>query len=170
MPVGRRHHLILDCPDPAADARFWSAVLGDPITHDDGDFVVVSPDTATSGLAFQRVPDHRRPTWPGPAVPQQMHLDVMVDDLAGAAAAVVALGATAARRPRVRRSGRPPLLPDPPPDLGPARGLAPSASRRSASACQRSTPPLVAGVAPRVGRAAKRVVLGVADVAVPTRS
>ncbi|MER7283431.1 VOC family protein [Dactylosporangium sp. NPDC000244] len=94
MPVGRRHHLILDCPDPAAEARFWSAVLGDPITHDDGDFVVVSPDTATSGLAFQRAPDHRRPTWPDPAVPQQMHLDVMVDDLAGAAAAVVALGAT----------------------------------------------------------------------------
>ncbi|MBU2664933.1 glyoxalase [Actinoplanes bogorensis] len=94
MPVGRRHHLIVDCPDPAASARFWSALLGEPITYDDGDFVVVSADTTTSGLAFQRAPDHRAPTWPGPAVPQQMHLDVMVDDLAVATEAALALGAT----------------------------------------------------------------------------
>ncbi|MEU7875246.1 VOC family protein [Dactylosporangium sp. NPDC049140] len=93
MTVGRRHHLIVDCPDPAASARFWSAVLGEPVTYDDGDFVVVSADTTTSGLAFQRAPGQPRPTWPDPAVPQQMHLDVMVDDLAAAAGAVVALGA-----------------------------------------------------------------------------
>jgi catechol 2,3-dioxygenase-like lactoylglutathione lyase family enzyme len=93
VPVGRLHHLILDCPDPMASARFWSALLGDPITYTDGDFVVVSADTATSGLAFQRAPDQRPPTWPDPAVPQQMHVDVMVDDLATAAAAALDLGA-----------------------------------------------------------------------------
>jgi catechol 2,3-dioxygenase-like lactoylglutathione lyase family enzyme len=93
MPLGRLHHLILDCPDPQAVARFWSALLGEPITYDDGDFVVVSADTRTSGLAFQRAPDQRPPTWPDPAVPQQMHLDVMVDDLAAATAGVLALGA-----------------------------------------------------------------------------
>jgi catechol 2,3-dioxygenase-like lactoylglutathione lyase family enzyme len=93
MPVGRLHHLIVDCPDPAASARFWSALLGDPITYDDADFVVVSADTTSSGLAFQRAPDLRSPTWPDPGVPQQMHLDVMVDDLATAAEAAVALGA-----------------------------------------------------------------------------
>ncbi|MDD9349851.1 VOC family protein [Mumia sp.] len=31
--------------------------------------------------------------WPGPAVPQQMHVDVMVEDVAAAGARVVALGA-----------------------------------------------------------------------------
>ncbi|WIM93269.1 VOC family protein [Actinoplanes oblitus] len=93
MPVGRRHHLIVDCPDPRRLARFWSAVLGEPITHDDGDFVVVSADTTTSGMAFQRAPDQRAATWPDPAVPQQMHVDVMVDDVEVAGAAVVALGA-----------------------------------------------------------------------------
>jgi catechol 2,3-dioxygenase-like lactoylglutathione lyase family enzyme len=92
-PVGRRHHLILDCPDPLESARFWSAVLGEPITYQDGDFVVVSADTTTSGLAFQRAPGQRPPTWPEPDVPQQMHLDVMVDDLDAATAAVLALGA-----------------------------------------------------------------------------
>jgi catechol 2,3-dioxygenase-like lactoylglutathione lyase family enzyme len=93
MPVGRLHHLIVDCPDPAASARFWSALLGLPITHDDPDFMVVSADTTTSGTAFQRAPDQRPPTWPDPGVPQQMHLDVMVDDPATAAEAAVALGA-----------------------------------------------------------------------------
>ncbi|GAA4261468.1 hypothetical protein GCM10022255_094170 [Dactylosporangium darangshiense] len=73
MLVGRLHDLIVDCPDPAASARFWSAMLGQPITHDDPDFVVVSRDTTTSGLAFQRAPDHRPPTWPDPTVLQQLH-------------------------------------------------------------------------------------------------
>nr|WP_185046817.1 VOC family protein [Actinoplanes octamycinicus] len=93
VAIGRLHHLILDGPDPLGLARFWSAVLGEPVTYDDGDFVVVAKDTTTSGMAFQRAPDQRAATWPDPAVPQQMHVDVMVDDLAEAAAAVLALGA-----------------------------------------------------------------------------
>jgi catechol 2,3-dioxygenase-like lactoylglutathione lyase family enzyme len=95
MPIGRLHHTILDCPDPHAVAQFYSALLGRPITYADDDFVVVAPNDHTSGLAFQRAPDHRPPTWPDPAVPQQIHFDVMVDDLPAAAEAVRALGATA---------------------------------------------------------------------------
>lgn len=93
MPIGRRHHLIVDCVDPQAEARFWSAVLGDPITYADDDFVVVASGPAASGVAFQRATDLIPPTWPAPEVPQQMHLDVMVDDLESAARAVRALGA-----------------------------------------------------------------------------
>ncbi|WP_438862206.1 VOC family protein [Paractinoplanes aksuensis] len=95
MPIGRLHHLILDCAEPAEAARFWSALLGRPITYQDDDFVVVADNDTTSGLAFQRAPGHHRPTWPDPAVPQQAHYDVMVDDLAAATEAVLALGATA---------------------------------------------------------------------------
>ncbi|MFI6072692.1 VOC family protein [Actinoplanes sp. NPDC051343] len=94
MPIGRLHHVILDCSEPRALAAFYSALLGHPITYDDGDFAVVAPDDRTSGLAFQRSPDQRPPTWPDPAVPQQIHVDVMVDDLAAAREAVLALGAT----------------------------------------------------------------------------
>lgn len=93
LPVARRHHLILDCPDPMVAARFWSAVLGEPVTYADEDFVVVSADTTTSGMAFQRAPGNPAPTWPDPAVPQQLHVDVMVDDLDAADDAVLALGA-----------------------------------------------------------------------------
>ncbi|GAA1711896.1 VOC family protein [Isoptericola hypogeus] len=91
--VGRLHHLVVDCPEPRALASFWSAVLGQDITYADDDFVVVAPDDRHSGLAFQRAQDHRPPEWGDPARPQQMHLDVMVDDVADAHARVLALGA-----------------------------------------------------------------------------
>lgn len=92
--IGRMHHVVLDCPDPRAVAAFYSALLGKPITYDSDDWVVVSDSPQTSGLAFQLAPDHRAPTWPDPSVPQQVHLDVMVDDVAEAAPLVLALGAT----------------------------------------------------------------------------
>lgn len=95
MPIGRLHHVILDCPDPLSLARFYSALLGLPVTYRDDDFVVVAASDRSSGLAFQRAPGNPPPTWPDPATPQQLHLDVMVEDVPTATAAVLALGATA---------------------------------------------------------------------------
>jgi catechol 2,3-dioxygenase-like lactoylglutathione lyase family enzyme len=92
--IGRLHHVILDCPDPLALATFYSRLLGLPITYQDDDFAVVSSSDRASGLAFQRAPDQKPPTWPDPAIPQQIHLDVMVDDVEAASPAVLALGAT----------------------------------------------------------------------------
>lgn len=91
--IGRLHHLIIDGQDPLALAGFYAALLGQPITYRSDDFVVVAADDTTSGLAFQRVPDHQPPAWPDPARPQQMHLDVMVEDVAEAGTRVLALGA-----------------------------------------------------------------------------
>jgi catechol 2,3-dioxygenase-like lactoylglutathione lyase family enzyme len=90
----RLHHLIVDCPDPGALAAFYARLLDLPITYDDEDFVVVAPNDRTSGLAFQRAAGHRPPTWPDPAIPQQMHLDVMVEDPETARPDVLELGAT----------------------------------------------------------------------------
>lgn len=92
--IGRLHHVILDCPDPRALARFYSQLLSQPITYDSDDWVVVASNDASSGLAFQLAPDHRPPTWPYPSVPQQFHLDVMVEDVAAATPLVLTLGAT----------------------------------------------------------------------------
>ena len=94
MPIGRLLHVILDCPDPLALAAFYRDLLGQPITYADDDFAVVARNDHTSGIAFQRSPGHRPPTWPDPAVPQQIHFDVMVDDLPAAHDQVIALGAT----------------------------------------------------------------------------
>ena len=95
MGIGRLHHVIVDCPEPLALATFYSALLGLPVTYHDDDFAVVASSDRTSGLGFQRAPGNPAPTWPDPATPQQLHLDVMVDDVAAASAAVLALGATA---------------------------------------------------------------------------
>jgi len=95
VPIGRLHRVIVDCPEPLDLARFYSALLGLPITYHDDDFAVVASSDRASGLGFQRAPGNPAPTWPDPATPQQLHLDVMVDDVAVASAAVLALGATA---------------------------------------------------------------------------
>lgn len=92
--IGRLHHVVIDCPDPAALAEFYSRLLGHPVTYRGDDWVVVAPNDTTSGLAFQLAPDHQPSTWPNPAVPQQFHLDVMVEDVAAAGPLVLALGAT----------------------------------------------------------------------------
>ncbi len=91
--LGRIHHLILDCPDPRSLGRFYSELLGQPVTYDSEDFVVVAENDTTSGLAFQLAPNHRPPTWPSPAIPQQMHLDIMVESIAVATARILVLGA-----------------------------------------------------------------------------
>jgi catechol 2,3-dioxygenase-like lactoylglutathione lyase family enzyme len=92
--IGRLHHVVLDCPDPAALAAFYSELLGQPITYQSDDWVVVASNDTSSGLAFQLAPDQRRPTWPDPAVPQQVHLDVMVEDVTASGPRVLELGAT----------------------------------------------------------------------------
>jgi Glyoxalase-like domain len=49
--------------------------------------------TAASGIGFQLAPDFQPPQWPDPGRPQQMHFDVMVDDIDAAEPRVLALGA-----------------------------------------------------------------------------
>jgi len=91
--IGRRHHVVIDCPDPAALAAFYSVLVGLPVTYRSDDWVVIAENETTSGFAFQFASDNRPPQWPDPRHPQQFHLDVMVDDLVAAELWVLALGA-----------------------------------------------------------------------------
>jgi catechol 2,3-dioxygenase-like lactoylglutathione lyase family enzyme len=92
--IGRLHHVVIDCPDPLRVAAFYAEVLGSEITYRSDDWVVVSTSSHASGLAFQRAPEHKPPRWPDPEAPQQVHLDIMVEDVAAAGPRVLALGAT----------------------------------------------------------------------------
>jgi catechol 2,3-dioxygenase-like lactoylglutathione lyase family enzyme len=90
--IGQLSTIVLDCPEPLALARFYSELLGWPITNQDDDWVDVGDGQPR--LAFQLAPDHRPPRWPDPAHPQQFHLDVRVEDVEVAEREVLAIGAT----------------------------------------------------------------------------
>jgi catechol 2,3-dioxygenase-like lactoylglutathione lyase family enzyme len=90
--IGSLSTIVLDCPDLQALARFYSELLGWPVTGSDDDWVDVGDGAPR--LAFQLAPDHQPPQWPDPARPQQFHLDVRVEDVEVAEKAVLALGAT----------------------------------------------------------------------------
>lgn len=92
--IGRPHHIVIDCPDPGALAAFYSELLGLPITYESEDWVVVATSSQASGFAFQVASEYHPPAWPDPDRPQQIHLDVMVDDVHFAEIAVLSLGAT----------------------------------------------------------------------------
>ena len=94
MPaIARMRAIVLDCPDPRALAEFYRQLVGGELTHADDEWVSLR-DGAQVILSFQRVDDHRPPDWPSGDPPQQLHLDVTVDDVEAAEPLVLALGAT----------------------------------------------------------------------------
>jgi predicted enzyme related to lactoylglutathione lyase len=92
MAIARFPSLVLDCPDPTALATFYGTMLDWKIETRDG-WGEVRADYGDC-ICFQQVEGFTPPAWPGQDVPQQMHLDVNVDDLDVAEAAVLELGAT----------------------------------------------------------------------------
>lgn len=92
MAIARFPAVVLDCPDPQSLAEFYGALLDWKVERHE-DFWSVRAEYGDS-LSFQKVDSFKPPQWPGQDVPQQMHLDVVVDDLDVAEAAVLELGAT----------------------------------------------------------------------------
>jgi predicted enzyme related to lactoylglutathione lyase len=83
--------LVLDAPDLTAESTFWAQVLEGTVDADD-DWHMINVD-GQARLGVQLAPNHVRPEWPD-GTPQQMHLDLFVDDLRVAHDEVLALGAT----------------------------------------------------------------------------
>lgn len=85
--------VCLDCPDPAALAGFYRALLDwDEPKIEDGWVTLINPQGGAR-LEFQRVDDYRAPEWPSPDKPQQAHLDLDVTDLEAAHERALGLGA-----------------------------------------------------------------------------
>lgn len=82
---------MFDAADIEAESGFWAAVLGGTV-HKDDDWhsVVVNGEWR---LGVQLAPNHRPPEWPDGETPQQMHLDLWVDDLDAAHDEVIRHGA-----------------------------------------------------------------------------
>lgn len=92
MAIARAPRTVLDCPDPGALAAFYASLLGWKVISDgDGWADLVGDDGHR--IEFQKVAGYRAPDWPGQDLPQQMHVDVTVDDLDAAEKEVLRIGA-----------------------------------------------------------------------------
>jgi hypothetical protein len=92
MAIARFPGIVIDCPDPGVVASFYGAML-DWKVDVSSDWAEVRAENGQR-ISFQQVKDYAPPRWPAQELPQQMHLDVFVDDLDAGEAAVLELGAT----------------------------------------------------------------------------
>jgi predicted enzyme related to lactoylglutathione lyase len=104
MVVARLSVTALDTRDPVGLARFYSALTGLPIREGDlaPDSDWVELEAAGPTIACQLAPGHVPPVWPGDEHPQQIHLDLAVDDLDEGEARVLELGG---RKPDTQPGG-----------------------------------------------------------------
>jgi len=84
--------VMLDCPDAKALSAFYAELLGKPVTYAADGMAMIGND-GEQPVLFQQVAEYTAPRWPDPAYPQQVHLDVLVDDFDTAERAALALGA-----------------------------------------------------------------------------
>ena len=100
-----RQVIVFDAADLGAESSFWAGILGGHVVEDDRWHSVI--DSAGQWhIGVQLSPSHVPPGWPDGA-PQQVHLDLHVDDPRAAHEEAITLGAR---------------LLQPAPDLGAAEG------------------------------------------------
>ena len=93
--------LSIDCADAASLARFWSEVLGRPVSPGAGaDHAAIDATDPGSGprLSFQQVPEPK-------TIKNRLHLDLRTDQFEAESERLTGLGATPLRsleRPQIR--------------------------------------------------------------------
>jgi predicted enzyme related to lactoylglutathione lyase len=92
MAVGRLTQLVVECDDPERLARFWQDVLDLPEPEGSTDWMTLRWEPI-GRFSFHRVAGYRPPAWPGEHGEQQVHFDLLVDDLHDACRAVEGAGA-----------------------------------------------------------------------------
>lgn len=85
-----RRIIVFDAANIDEVSRFWADLFGAEVAADEGWRSIVVDGGLE--LAVQHAPDHRPPDWPDGA-PQQVHLDLYVDDVDAAHAHAMDCGA-----------------------------------------------------------------------------
>lgn len=101
LPLPHRPHLtawvgtVLSAPEARPLARFWSDLLGVPLSTDEPDWCTLLLPGSRANLAFQSEEHYTPPEWPaGLGRPHMMlHLDIGVRDLDAAEHAAEERGA-----------------------------------------------------------------------------
>jgi len=86
-----RRITVFDTADLAAESTFWAGLLGGTVVAED-DWHSLYVDGKPQ-FGFQLAPNHVPPQWPDGG-PQQIHVDLYVDDIETAHAEAISLGAT----------------------------------------------------------------------------
>jgi Glyoxalase-like domain len=86
-----RQVVVFDAADLTAESTFWAGMLGGRVVTDHRWHTVFDADGRWV-IGVQLAPDHIPPDWPE-GNPQQVHLDLHVEDPATAHAEAIALGA-----------------------------------------------------------------------------
>jgi predicted enzyme related to lactoylglutathione lyase len=86
----KRQIIVFDAADLAAESSFWAGLLGGTVAQDDDWHNILVDGEWRMGI--QLAPNHVPPDWPDGA-PQQIHLDLWVDDLQAAHEQALSLGA-----------------------------------------------------------------------------
>jgi hypothetical protein len=87
-----RQVVVLDAADLTAESAFWAGILGGHVYDADDHFHCVFDGTGNWRIGIQLAPDHVPPDWPDGA-PQQLHLDLHVEDPRAAHGQAISLGA-----------------------------------------------------------------------------
>jgi predicted enzyme related to lactoylglutathione lyase len=95
--------VVFDAADLAAESGFWAALLGGTVDAED-DWHMVFVD-GRPRVGVQLAPSHVAPDWPH-GTPQQIHLDLWVENFEAAHDEVMSLGATVLK-PAKAESGSP---------------------------------------------------------------
>lgn len=82
--------VVFDASDIEAESAFWAGLLDGTVDRDE-DWHTIVVD-GKPHMAVQLAPNHIRPEWPN-GQPQQLHVDIYVDDLKQAEAKALGLGA-----------------------------------------------------------------------------
>jgi catechol 2,3-dioxygenase-like lactoylglutathione lyase family enzyme len=91
--TGQIELVALDAQDIETLASFYAELTGWELVRKEPDWITVRTGDGRE-VAFQLAPDHVPPQWPGQEHPQQVHLDLQVDDHLAASERAVRLGAT----------------------------------------------------------------------------
>jgi len=86
-----RQVVVFDADDLDAESKFWAGIFGGHVFGDD-QFHCVITASGEWRVGVQRAPDHVPPEWPDGA-PQQVHLDLHVEDPRDAHELAIGLGA-----------------------------------------------------------------------------
>jgi catechol 2,3-dioxygenase-like lactoylglutathione lyase family enzyme len=92
--IGRLAGIVIDCPEPRALAGFYEALLGAERVEDSAEWVSLAVEGGPPSFSLQRTDRYRAPDWASGEPPQQMHLDILVDNLDAAEARVLGIGGT----------------------------------------------------------------------------